>query len=197
MVRTDGSIEHAADLNGFLQGQLHPDLRNPPTFLVNVSQPANLAVHVSAVSAAGARLVYQVDGQVMQIVELPDKDGQNDANATEYDLVVNLDIPAGAHRLTLDNSGADWLVMTWLEFQGEFNLVAQAALEGDHLLVHCNGAIEDTSLTLESCDTLSSSTWTPWTAFDPGLQPGTGDFSLRIPAESGARYFRVAMSPAP
>lgn len=197
MVRTDGSIEHAADLNGFLQGQLHPDLRNPPTFLVNAPQPATLAVHVSAVSSAGARLVYQVDGQVMRSVELPDKDGLNDSNATEYDLVVNLGIPAGAHRLTVDNSGADWLVMTWLEFQGNFNLVAQAALEGDHLLVHCNGAIEDTSLTLESCDSLSSSPWTPWTAFDPSPQPADGDFSLRIPAGSLPRYFRVVMSPAP
>lgn len=119
-VRPDGSVEHAYDLNGLLQGRLHTHLRNPPTFVVNAEPRATLAVHVRAVATQGARLESRIDGQVAETVELPDRDGKNDSGAAEYDRVVTLAIPAGRHELTLDNTGADWLVLTWMEFQGRY-----------------------------------------------------------------------------
>lgn len=30
------------------------------------------------------------------------------------------DVPAGQHRLTLDNIGGDWAVVDWLAFLGKF-----------------------------------------------------------------------------
>jgi hypothetical protein len=47
-------------------------------------------------------------------------DGKNDGGAVEYDRVFTFPVPAGPHRLTLDNIGPDWLVLTWLAFEGEF-----------------------------------------------------------------------------
>jgi len=119
-VRPDRLVDQAGELNGFLQGRLHTHLRNPPTFLVNAQTAGKLLVMVRAVSQGGARLEYGVDGELRQSVDLPDLDGKNDGSAAEYDRVLTLDIPAGRHRLTLDNTGADWATLTWIEFQGEF-----------------------------------------------------------------------------
>lgn len=116
-VRPDGLIEDADELNGYLQGNLHPHLRNPPTFLVNVAKPGMLVVHVRGVAILGARLEYRVDGETKQVVELPDRDGKNDAHAPEYDKSFRFPIPAGAHRLTLDNTGGDWAYVSWLAFE--------------------------------------------------------------------------------
>ena len=119
-VRADHSVEHAYDLNGLLQGRLHTHLRNPPSFLVNAARPAALIVHVRAVATQGAHLECRIDGRVADAVDLPDLDGKNDSGASEYDRVITFPIPAGQHRVTLDNTGPDWVVLTWLEFQGAF-----------------------------------------------------------------------------
>jgi hypothetical protein len=111
-----GAVQGAEDLNAFVQGMLHTDLRNPPTFLVNALKPGTLTVHVRAVATAGAKLQWSVDGKVSQTVDLPDRDGKNDGSAPEYDQDVVFVIPAGRHRLTLDNVGGDWATLTWLQF---------------------------------------------------------------------------------
>lgn len=115
-----GAVQGAEDLNGFLQGMLHTELRNPPTFVVNALKPGTLTAHVRAVATAGAKLQWSVDGNLSQTVDLPDKDGKNDGNTPEYDQDVVFVIPAGHHRLTLDNVGGDWATITWLQFEGEF-----------------------------------------------------------------------------
>jgi hypothetical protein len=119
-VLPDGRVGHAYELNGFIQGMLHTPLRNPPTFLVNAVGEAKLLVKVGAVAMTGARLDYRIDGETKQSVDLPDLDGKNDASAQEYDKVFTFPIPPGPHRLTLDNSGRDWLTVVWYEFQGDF-----------------------------------------------------------------------------
>ncbi len=120
IVRTDGSVEHGESLNGFLQGILHTQLRNPPTFRVNARGPATLRVRIQAVANTGAQLNYLIDGKQAQTIELPDLDKKNDPGAPEYARVLTLPIPAGPHRLTLDNHGPDWLTLSWLEFEGSF-----------------------------------------------------------------------------
>jgi hypothetical protein len=119
-VGADGLITDSAQLNGFLQGMLHTHLRNPPVFLVNAETPGRLKVMVRAVSQAGAKIVWSVDGRVAQTVDLPDLDGKNDGSAAEYDRVLEFAFPAGRHRLGLDNTGGDWATITWIEFEGRF-----------------------------------------------------------------------------
>lgn len=120
-VRADGSIAGAAGLGGYLHGRLHTHLRGAPTFCVHARGPAQLAVNVRAVSSGGARLEAFVDGREVSVTDLPDRDGKNDAGAAEYDREIVIPIPAGAHRVTLDNHGSDWLAIAWLEFRGVFD----------------------------------------------------------------------------
>ena len=120
-VRADGSVENASEINGYLQGQLHTHLRNPPVFAVNAVKPATLTVRVRAVATQGARLEYRVDGKLERTVDLPDLDHKNDASVAEYDRNYSFPIPAGPHRVSFDNTGADWMVLTWLAFEGTFS----------------------------------------------------------------------------
>ncbi len=115
-VRPDGSVENADDLNAFMQGRLHDELVNPPTFLLHREGPTTVKIHVRTVALKGARLAIWVDGKEERSVDLPNRNGKNDSNANDYDQLITLAIPAGAHRVMLENPGADWLVMDWLEF---------------------------------------------------------------------------------
>ena len=38
----------------------------------------------------------------------------------EYDQTFAFLIPAGTHRIALDNPGPDWLTIEWIEFRGSF-----------------------------------------------------------------------------
>ncbi len=119
-VQPGGIVEDGWKMVTYLQGRLHQQMRQPPTFILNAPRGAKLHVHVRAVAQAGARLVLLVNGKQREAIDLPDRDGKNDGTAREYDRTFTLMIPAGARRVTLDNQGGDWAAIEWLAFEGEF-----------------------------------------------------------------------------
>ena len=119
VVRRGGIVRDAWALPGMMQGNLHQELRNPPTFVVNMPKGGSLGVHVRSVATLGAKLQWQVDGRVDKVIDLPDRDGKNDSKAKEYDQTFQLPIPQGRHRVTLDNLGGDWASIDWYAFTGE------------------------------------------------------------------------------
>ncbi len=119
-VGPNGALERADDLNGIIQGRLHTGMRNPPTFVVDALQPATLRMLVRSVATLGARLEIRLDGRLIHALDLPDRDGRNDTEAPEYNQEVTVQVPAGRHRVTLDNTGADWLTLAWIEWSGRF-----------------------------------------------------------------------------
>ncbi len=119
VVAKEGLVRNQSALPGVVQGNLHPMLRNPPTFSVNMPRGGCLRVHVLGVAASGAKLQWQVDGRVEKTIDLPDRDGKNDTCAREYDHTYELPIPPGRHRVTLDNVGNDWFSVGWYAFSGD------------------------------------------------------------------------------
>lgn len=119
VVGKEGLMRDQWALPGMLQGKLHQHLRNPPTFVVNMPRGGALRVHVLGVATLGAKLQWQVDGRTEKVIDLPDRDGKNDAKAKEYDQTFELTIPSGRHRLTLDNVGGDWACIGWYALMGE------------------------------------------------------------------------------
>lgn len=115
-----GAIADLADLNGVLQGHLHSDMANPPTFVMNAKSPAKLSLNVQAVATQGARLEFLLNGKVVKEVEIADRDRKNDTSAHELDYTIDVEIPAGQHRLTVQNTGKDWASVNWLRFTGDF-----------------------------------------------------------------------------
>jgi len=93
VVEPGGLVRDQWALPGMLQGNLHRSLRNPPRFLVNMPRGGMMQVHVRAVATLGARLQWTIDGKTETPIDLPDRDGKNDALAHEYDRTFDLAIP--------------------------------------------------------------------------------------------------------
>ena len=119
VVGSGGVIADQWAVPGMLQGRLHQALRNPPTFVVAMPRGGSLQVHVRGVATLGAVLRWSVDGTPGPLIELPDRDGKNDADVAEYGRTFEIPIPPGRHRVTLDNVGGDWVCIGWYAFVGE------------------------------------------------------------------------------
>jgi hypothetical protein len=109
-----------------LHGRGHPDLRNPPTFVVDYPKPGKFVVRVGRVSRSG-RLQVSVDGQTRLDRELPCGQGIGKDPVYQpkwklwestYDEDFSVDLPAGRHRIRVDNAGDDWVTVTGYSFTG-------------------------------------------------------------------------------
>ncbi|MGC8643675.1 MAG: hypothetical protein ACP5XB_27770, partial [Isosphaeraceae bacterium] len=119
VVEPGGLVRDQWALPGMLQGKLHQELRDPPRFLVNMPRGGTILIHVRGVATLGARLVWTIDGKAEPAIDLPDRDGKNDAAVPEYDRTFTLTIPPGRHTIGLDNQGGDWACIGWYAFGGE------------------------------------------------------------------------------
>lgn len=121
-VAPDGSIANLGALNGLLQGQGHPDLRNPPTFEFELPEAGEFIAHIGRVSAGG-HLMFYLDGQLLSETDLPTGDGIGTESRyveqwklweSVYDTDVAIPVPAGKHEVRIDNTGTDWVTVTEL-----------------------------------------------------------------------------------
>ena len=113
----DGTVNDRQSIHRLLHGNGHRDLRNPPTFLVENSRPWAFTVAVGRVSSSGTLRVW-LDGQVAVDKEFPCGEGIGKESVyrekwklweSVYDEDVTLDIPAGVHRIRVENLGKDWM----------------------------------------------------------------------------------------
>ena len=112
----DGKINEPGQLCYIVQGNLHPDLRNNPTFIVDYPRDGQFTVHVNSVASVGAKLLIYLDDKLASEVDLPDTDKQNNSNAGEYDQDLTIPVPAGHHKIRVDNTGGDWFSVDFYEF---------------------------------------------------------------------------------
>jgi hypothetical protein len=106
-------------MNGFVQGRLHADLRNNPTFIVRFRQAGRFEMHVNSVAGAGAHLLIKVDGKLALAQHLVNTvGGKNHPTANDIDQTFSVSVPAGLHRISVNNDGADWFTVDWYKFVG-------------------------------------------------------------------------------
>jgi len=126
VVRRDGIVENLSELPDMLHGQDHADLRAPFVFELDCRRPCTFSVAVRTVSAGGI-LEFQIDGRAARTVELPA--GENLGTKTEwqaqwkiwqttYDERYGIQVPAGRHTVTLQNSGKDWIQIGSIKLEG-------------------------------------------------------------------------------
>ncbi len=113
-----GGVKDCDELLACVQGALHPQMSNPPVFLVDMPAGGRFRVNLRAVAALGAAFVCAVDGEVRRKIPLPDRDGKNDAAAAEYDRIVEIPLSPGRHRIAIRNAGKDWFSVGWYSFAG-------------------------------------------------------------------------------
>ncbi|MEM1764372.1 MAG: cellulase family glycosylhydrolase [Thermofilaceae archaeon] len=131
VIKLDGTIEgDTTQIPAFIQGRAHPALRNNPTFRATFPQGGRVVVRVNSVSRAGARLAIYLNNELVKQVDLPDRDGKNDAFVREYDMDVAVDVPPGTHEIRIDNLGADWYTIDYVRFEGAALATAKVRVFG-------------------------------------------------------------------
>jgi hypothetical protein len=115
-----------AQLPSFLQGNNHREMNPVPlTFRVNFPRAGRFVVTLGRVAKLGAQVKLTMDGKaVEQTFAAADTD--YDATAAQRQLAV--DVPAGAHTITLQNSGADWVTINRLMLSDYAPALAVSAL---------------------------------------------------------------------
>ena len=108
-IETGGAPAGIETLPKYLQGDAHRNFNpHPLSFKVNFAQPGTFVVQLSQVAKAGAHLKLSVGDQV---VERDFAATENDTDLTGDDALISIAIPAGSQVVTLENSGADWVVV--------------------------------------------------------------------------------------
>lgn len=103
--------------NSLVQGQLHTELRNNPSFAVHYRQAGAFVVPVERIASQGAKLVVLVDGQKALEAELPAKPKSGNTGS-EFNREFSVPIPAGRHRIQVENPGSDWFTVSGFLLRG-------------------------------------------------------------------------------
>ena len=125
-VLPDGTINDPGALHALLHGKSHQDIKNPPVFSVNFPDAGRFILKVGRVSRSGMLRVW-VDDQLK--LERPFPCGENIGKESVYqqkwklwesiyDEEVSVEIPAGTHRIKVDNDGGDWMTIRNYTFTG-------------------------------------------------------------------------------
>ncbi|MEM1509714.1 MAG: cellulase family glycosylhydrolase [Thermofilaceae archaeon] len=118
VVQLNGRVEgDLTQLSSFIHGMWHSELRNNPRFKVTFPEGGRVVVRINSVPTGGAIAAVYVDGKLAKRLDLPDKDGKNDASANEYGTELKVDVPPGIHEIFLDNLGADWFSIDYINFE--------------------------------------------------------------------------------
>ncbi len=122
----DGTIADGRSPQQLLHGAGHGDLKNPPTFVVDYPQKGQFVVHVGKVSHSGLLRVW-IDGDLALERELPCGEGLGKESVwreqwklweTTYDEDIAVSVPAGKHRIRIENFGRDWVAVAKYAFTG-------------------------------------------------------------------------------
>jgi hypothetical protein len=106
-VRPDGTIEGMGEMPSFLQGSAHREMFPKADFSVTLNKMGSVAVEVETVARAGGSLVIKVDGKTLAEKAWPTSARDLTVNET----IIAPQIPAGVHKITLENPGADWVTL--------------------------------------------------------------------------------------
>jgi len=103
----DGRTPDLSGVPSFIQGQNHRDMMpRPISFVLDCPTPCRFLLDIGAVAKAGAHPVLTVDGGPGAEADFSAVLKDRDAKET-----LAVDLPAGAHRVGLFNTGPDWFVV--------------------------------------------------------------------------------------
>ncbi len=125
-VLPSGVIAGGSVPQGLLHGAGHADLKNPPTFTVTYPASGQFIAHIGMVSRSGLVRVW-VDDELAIEREFPCGEGLGKSSEwkeewklwqTLYDEDLSVEVPAGEHRIRIENTGGDWVRVESYTFTG-------------------------------------------------------------------------------
>jgi hypothetical protein len=125
-LQPDGTLAEGRVLHSLLHGANHADLKNPPTLLVDYPAPGQFIARVRSVTCSGLLRIWLDDQQVFER-EYPCGEGLGKKSqyhpewkiwSTTYDEDVTIEVPAGKHRIRLENFGRDCVQISRIVLTG-------------------------------------------------------------------------------
>jgi hypothetical protein len=122
----DGTIDGGFQPQDLLQGEGHADLKNEPTFVVTYPADGEFLVKIGTVSNSGLVRV-RIDDELAVEQDYPCGEGLGKSSVyreqwklweTTYDEVLRVPVPAGRHRIRIENFGKDWVRVGGYTFTG-------------------------------------------------------------------------------
>lgn len=112
-VRRDGTMKPSGCLSTRLHGlRNHGDCHNPKTLVADWPVPGRFVVSVGDVSGyGGANLHIYVDGKETLFKDFIDEDENLNNVMRNYRGDYAVDVPAGKHEITIENTGNDWITL--------------------------------------------------------------------------------------
>lgn len=113
----NGKLEGRGSFSNFLYSPGKPDIRAPLAFNVDYPEKGRFLFTVNTVSSS-CEIVVRVDGEERLVLRLPEDDeGYKDKTWQEqwsiwqysYEKEYGLDVPAGKHRIEIENRSGDWV----------------------------------------------------------------------------------------
>jgi len=123
VVNRDGSvIPDVSELSMFQYGlSAHPELRNPPTFVVDFTTNGEFIMFISQGSPSGARAQVRLDGIIAADQTIP---------SGTTNITVTVKIPAGKHNISVDSVDSDWYMTESFTFTNVFSALQTYSLIG-------------------------------------------------------------------
>ena len=113
-VGTDGVVSNQQALSRVLHGvRNHPDLHNPVTFEVDYPAAGQFIVNVERAAPQGATLVVTLDGKPALSQDFPRVASKQRRAPSGKSKSYAIEVSAGPHAITLENTGTDWLYATY------------------------------------------------------------------------------------
>ena len=110
LIPNDEIFEPEIILSKLIHGANHTNLINPQTFVLDIATPAKFIINVGEVSGwGGAFMQISIDGKIVLEKDFKDPDGlKNKDLLKQYAGEYVVDIPAGKHKISINNTGQDW-----------------------------------------------------------------------------------------
>jgi hypothetical protein len=105
-VLPSGAVDGIGMMPAYLQGSAHREMFGSATFKVTYPQAGTFSLTVGIAAKAGAHVVISVDGQKTVEKDFPAAEKDTAVNAT-----LEAKVPAGAHTILVENTGADWVTL--------------------------------------------------------------------------------------
>ncbi len=110
---TPQGVQGMASYPAYLQGTAHRSMMpSPVELVVHCPRSSRFMVHLSQISAAGASLQLSVDGAVSGSEYAIQNYAAQSANYKPDNGMLEVQVPFGRHVITLQNTGADWAVVS-------------------------------------------------------------------------------------
>ncbi len=111
-VPSSGAITGLGEVPSFFQGKAHRDMFAALTLKTVFPEDGTITVHVQQVSRAGGNIRIVVDGSEAAVKEFQGSDADRRVRES-----VTAKVAAGARSITIENTGADWVVVSGIALE--------------------------------------------------------------------------------